>query len=111
MIGGGVSHGNGGAVVGGAVLGGLLGNTISRDIDCDDQPVAFRVYADGLNGEIGRRYEWHNRGNYGYFTPIREFRRDGRLCREFTETSYRGGQSFTRTGVACREDGGNWRFD
>ncbi len=52
-------------MVGGAILGGLLGNTISRDIDCDDQPVAFRVYADGLNGDIGLRYEWRNRGNYG----------------------------------------------
>ncbi len=112
LIGGGVSHGNGGAVVGGAVLGGLLGNTISRDIDCDDQPMAFRVYANGLNGDIGRRYEWRNRENYGYFTPTREFRRGDRVCREFTETSWRRGQNFTRTGVACREVGnGNWRFD
>ena len=47
-------RGNGGAVVGGVVLGGLLGNVIGRDIDCDDQPVAFRVYADSLNGDIGR---------------------------------------------------------
>ena len=111
LIGSAASHGNGGAVVGGAILGGLLGNTVSRDIDCDDQPVAFRVYADGLNGDIGRRYEWRNRGNYGYFTPTREFRRGGVVCREFTETSYRGGQSFTRSGTACRQTDGNWRFD
>ena len=89
LIGGAASHGNGGAVVGGAILGGLLGNTVSRDIDCDDQPVAFRVYADGLNGDLGQRYEWRNRGSYGYFTPTREFRRGGVVCREFTETSYR----------------------
>ena len=25
------------------------------------------------------------------------------VCRDFTETSYRGGRSFTRTGTACRE--------
>ena len=100
-----------GAVAGGAILGGLLGNAVSRDIDCDDQPVAFRVYADGLNGDIGRRYEWRNRGNYGYFTPTREYRRSGVVCRDFTETSYRGGQSYTRSGTACREVGGNWRFD
>ena len=111
LIGGAASHGNGGAVVGGAVLGGLLGNTISRDVDCDDQPVAFRVYADGLNGPIGMRSEWHNRSNYGYFTPTREFRRDGMICRDFTETSWRGGQSFTHEGTACRQPDGNWRFD
>ena len=44
-------------MVGGVVLGGLLGNVVSRDIDCEDQPVAYRVYAQGLNGDIGRPYE------------------------------------------------------
>ena len=44
--------------------------------------------------------------------PSREFRRGGMVCREFTETSYRpDGRSFTRTGTACRQDDGNWRFD
>jgi surface antigen len=112
LIGGAASRGNGGAVVGGVVLGGLLGNVIGRDIDCEDQPVAYRVYADGLNGDIGRPYEWHNRGNRGTFTATREYRRGGLLCREFTETTWRGGQSNTRTGSACRETGsGSWRFD
>jgi surface antigen len=112
LIGGAASRGNGGAVVGGVVLGGLLGNVVGRDIDCDDQPAAYRVYADGLNGDIGRPYEWHNRGNHGTFTTTREFRRGGQVCREFTETSWRGDRDFTRTGVACRDIGtGHWRFD
>jgi len=112
LIGGAASHGNGGAVVGGAVLGGLLGNTVSRDIGCDDQPYAYRVYADGLNGDIGRRYEWRHDRAYGYFTPVREFRRGDMRCREFTETSFApDGRNFTRTGTACRQGDGNWRFD
>jgi surface antigen len=112
LIGGAASRGNGGAVVGGAVLGGLLGNAVSQDIDCNDQPYAFRIYADGLNGDIGRRYEWRNGGAYGYFTPVREFRRGGVICRDFTETSYRpDGRTFTRSGTACRQTDGNWRFD
>ena len=112
LIGGAASRGNGGAVVGGVVLGGLLGNVIGRDIDCDDQPVAFRVYADSLNGDIGRPYSWNNRGNRGTFTSTREFRRGDQVCRDFSETTWRGGQSFTRTGTSCREVGsGNWRFD
>ena len=112
LIGGAASHGNGGAVVGGAILGGLLGNTISSDIECDDQPHAFRVYADGLNGNLGQRYEWRNGRAHGTFTPRREYRRRGVVCRDFTETSYRGdGRSFTRTGTACRQMDGNWRFD
>jgi surface antigen len=112
LIGGAASHGNGGAVVGGAILGGLLGNTVSRDIDCDAQPEAFRVYADGLNGNLGQRRDWRHGDSYGYFTPTREFRRGGVVCREFTETSYSpDGRSFTRSGSACRQDDGNWRFD
>ena len=112
LIGGAASRGNGGAVVGGVVLGGLLGNVIGRDIDCEDQPVAYRVYADSLNGDIGRPYDWSNRGNRGTFTSTREFRRGDQVCRAFTETTYRGGQSYTRTGTACREIGtGNWHFD
>jgi surface antigen len=112
LLGGVASRGNGGAVVGGVVLGGLLGNVIGRDIDCEDQPVAYRVYADSLNGDLDRPYEWHNRGNRGTFTSTREFRRGDQVCREFTETTYRRDQSFTRTGVSCREIGtGNWRFD
>ncbi len=112
LIGGAATRGNGGAVVGGAILGGLLGNTISRNIDCDDQPVAFRVYADGLNGDLNRRYDWRGRaGNYGYFTPTREFRRGGVVCRDFNEVTYRNGRQYTNTGTACRETSGNWRFD
>jgi surface antigen len=110
-IGAGVSRGDGGAAVGGAILGGILGNVIARDIDCEDQPTAFRVYADGLNGPIGRPHEWRNRGNRGTFTATREFRRGGMVCREFTETTYRRGQSFSRSGTACREMNGHWRFD
>jgi surface antigen len=111
LIGSAASHGNGGAVVGGAVLGGLPGNTVSRDVDCDDQPYAFRVYADGLNGDLGHRYDWRHGDDYGYFTLTREFRRGGMACRDFSETSYRGGKSSSRDGTACRATDGNWRFD
>ncbi|MGZ5928750.1 MAG: RT0821/Lpp0805 family surface protein, partial [Rhizomicrobium sp.] len=100
-----------GAVVGGAVLGGLLGNTVSKDIDCDDQPYAFRVYSDGLNGDVGRRYDWNHGQARGYFQPTREYRRGGVVCRDFTETTYRGNQELTRNGTACRAQDGNWRFD
>ena len=111
LLGSAATHGNGAGVVGGAVLGGVLGNTIARDIDCEDHPYAFQVYATGLNGDIGHRYEWRHGESYGYFTPVREFRRRGEVCREFTETNYRRGRPVTRTGVACREREGHWRFD
>jgi surface antigen len=112
LLGAGVSNGNGGAAVGGAVLGGILGNVISKDIDCNDQPYAFQVYSNGLNGQVGRRYDWNRGQNRGYFTPVREYRRRGVVCRDFTTTTYRRGREITRTGTACRDArDGNWRFD
>ena len=111
LIGSAASHGNGGAVVGGAILGGLLGNTVTRDMPCEDHQTAFRTYSDGLNGELNRRYSWRRGADYGYFTPEREFRRDGYVCRAWTETTYARGRSFTRSGTACRERDGHWRFD
>ena len=111
LIGSAVSRGNGGAVIGGAVLGGLLGNTVAKDIDCDDQPYAFNTYSEGLNGDVGRRYDWNHNQARGYFQPTREFRREGIQCRDFTVTNYRGNREFTRSGTACRANDGNWRFD
>jgi len=111
LIGSAASHGKGGAVIGGAILGGLLGNAVSRDMPCEDHPYAFRAYASGLNGDLGRRYEWRRGDDYGYFTPEREFYRGRTVCRSWKETSYAGGRSFTRSGTACRRDDGNWHFD
>lgn len=111
LIGGAASHGNGGAVVGGAILGGLLGNAVARDMPCEDHPYAFRAYASGLNGDIGRRYEWRHGDDYGYFVPVREFYRGRTVCRSWSETTYARGRSYTRQGTACRRDDGNWHFD
>jgi surface antigen len=111
LIGSAASHGHGGAVVGGAILGGMLGNAVSRDMPCEDHQYAFRVYAQGLDGEIGHRYDWRHGDDYGYFVPEREFQRDGYVCRAFTETTYVHGQAFTRSGTACRQRDGYWHFD
>jgi surface antigen len=108
LIGAAASHGNAGAVVGGVILGGLLGNTLSRDIDCDDHRYAFTSYNEGLNGEIGHRYEWHHGDHYGYFTPTREYRDGPYLCRDFEVITFRDGRSEEHTGTACRQEDENW---
>lgn len=110
LIGSAASHGNGGAVAGGVILGGLIGNSLTRDVDCDDQRYAFDTYGQGLNGDVGREYRWNHNANYGTFTSNREYR-DGRtVCRDFHTVTYRGGQRFERDGTACRETDGNWRL-
>jgi len=110
LIGSAASHGNGGAVAGGVILGGLLGNTLARDIDCDDQRYAFDVYGEGLNGDVGREYSWRHNNNHGTFVSTREYRDGGFVCRDFHAVTYRGGQRFERDGTACRQDDGNWHF-
>ena len=95
VLGGAVSHGNGGAVVGGALLGGLAGNAISRDMDCNDRPYAARSYRRQLHGPVGRRYEWAHGPDRGYIVTNREYRRGPRLCRDFTQVVYRRGRELT----------------
>src|SRR6185437_5099596 len=107
LIGSAASHGNGGAVAGGVILGGLVGNTLARDVDCDDQRYAFNTYGEALNGEVGREYRWSHNSNYGTFTSTREYRDGGNVCRDFHTVTYRGGQRFDRDGTACREADGN----
>ena len=110
LIGGAASNGNPAAIVGGLFLGGLLGNVLTRDVDCDDQRVAFDSYYRGLDGRIGVRYDWRRGRNYGYFTPTREYSRRGYVCRDFETITYRGSREYRRTGTACRRDG-YWYFD
>lgn len=108
LIGSAVSHGNGGAVVGGAILGGFAGNAIARDIDCDDRDVASRAYRRSFDGDVGERYEWHGHDR-GYVVTNSEYRRHGRLCRDFTQVVWRHGERHARDGTACYRHG-EWRF-
>ena len=109
LIGGAVSHGNGGAVVGGVILGGLAGNALSRDIDCRDRDAYDRAYHDSFYGDVGERYEWHGRDR-GYVVTNREYRWRGRTCRDFTQVVWRRGREFSRNGTACYRNG-EWEID
>ncbi|HEY5338700.1 MAG TPA: glycine zipper 2TM domain-containing protein [Rhizomicrobium sp.] len=112
VIGSQFGHGGGraAATVGGVVLGGVIGNKIAGDMDCQDRQYAFRTYNQGLEGNIGQRYQWRDpRGHYGYFTPTREFRQHHRWCRDFEEGVWRHGRWVVNTGTACRFDDG-WHF-
>src|SRR6185437_7402643 len=110
VLGGAVSHGNGGAVVGGALLGGLAGNAISRDMDCSDRPYAARSYDQSFHGRVGTHYDWNNGPNRGYVVTNREYYRGRSLCRDFTQVVYRRGREFDRHGTACRRRNGEWEF-
>ncbi|MEJ0044366.1 MAG: hypothetical protein WDM81_20025 [Rhizomicrobium sp.] len=110
VLGGVASHGNGLAIAGGALFGGLAGNALSRDIDCDDRDYAGRAYEDAFDGDIGRRYEWAGRhGGHGYIVVNSEYRRNGHRCRDFTQVVWRHGDRLERNGTVCRRNH-EWRF-
>jgi surface antigen len=110
VFGGVLGNGNGAAIVGGALLGGLAGNAISRDMDCQDQPYAARSYDESFHGPVGRRYQWSRGPNHGYIVTNREYYRGPLLCRDFTQVVYRHGREFDREGTACRRRDGQWEF-
>jgi surface antigen len=108
-------HGNGRTVatVGGVILGGLAGNSIAHDMNCGDRRLALGSYGEGFEGRIGTRYRWHSSdgSNYGSFTPIREYSRDGSTCRDFRDVGHGNGHDYDRSGTACRHVDGNWYLD
>jgi surface antigen len=111
IIGGVASHGNGLGIIGGALLGGLAGNAISRNMDCSDQRQAAGSYNDSFAGPPGVRREWHDPdGDHGFVITDREYRRGPRLCRDFTQVTYRRGREFDDHGTACRRRDGSWEF-
>ena len=110
LIGSAASHGNGGAIAGGVILGGLAGNALSQDIDCDDQHEAFVSLNDDLDGPVGEPREWHHNDRYGTFTTTREYRDGPYVCRDFHSVSYRNGERHEHDGTACRQEDGYWHF-
>lgn len=112
VIGNRIGHGDGrtAATFGGVILGGLAGNAIASDMSCNDRRYAFTTYSTGFEGRIGHHYRWRSseNGNYGSFTPVREFSRGGYVCRDFHAVTYRQGRTYDRSGTACRQTDGNW---
>lgn len=111
MAGRGLGGGTGSTIID-LLLSGAAGNSISRDVDCEDRAYALPTFSRGLNGQIGTRYEWRNEqdNDYGYFTPTREYDQGQNTCRDFTATTYRNGQEMRRQGSACRYPDGRWHL-
>ena len=80
------------------------------------------ILQDHINTVVGRYarqlYAWDvvneaindGEGDYGYFTPTREYYDGPYLCRDFYVQTWRHGAWHEHNGMACREDDGNWHF-
>lgn len=102
----GKGHGRDAAMIGGAILGTIMGgrNFNYNDEYCVSETVSY--------APIGTPVAWHNpETNYGYqVTPTRDWRADGRYCREYQTVATVGGRYQETYGTACWQPDGSWEI-
>jgi surface antigen len=119
-----------GAVVGGSI-GGAIGSAVGKGDDRLVAVVLGTAVGAVIGSEVGRRMDESDRGCFGHslelaktgqtirwtnsrsgvdfaFTPLRDFERGGRDCREFETSTTREGIRRATRGKACRTVNGDW---
>ncbi|MGO9461839.1 MAG: glycine zipper domain-containing protein [Rhodomicrobium sp.] len=108
LLGGAMSRGNPAAVVGGALVGGFIGNRIGKSMDDEDRRRAYDAQMAAF--ERGDRADWRSpNGHYGYIEPRPVYYYREMRCREFSQTVFINGRPETMVGRACRYPDGTWR--
>lgn len=96
----------------GALLGTLLGSEVGASLDKADLAYAQQATNRAYAAPVGQSISWNNpeTGHSGTITPTREgvSNTTGRICREYTQTIYVGGQKQTGVGQACKNADGSW---
>ena len=98
-----------GSVIGGALLGGLVGNML----DQRDKQMAAEAQRRALEtAPTGKPVAWNNpdSGHSGTVTPTRTYQSGGTYCREYQQTVTVGGNQEKAYGTACREPDGSWKI-
>jgi len=97
----------------GALIGALLGSEIGKSLDRADQNYMGQANQQAHSAPVGETISWNNpeSGNSGTVTPVRDGTdSSGRVCREYQQTIYVGGQQETGYGTACQQSDGSWRI-
>ena len=97
-----------GAVIGGALLGGLAGNYL----DQRDKQLAAQAQQRALeSAPTGQPVAWSNpdSGHQGTVTPVRTYQSGGSYCREFQSDVVIDGKPEKAYGTACRQPDGSWK--
>lgn len=100
------------ATAAGAVVGGIVGSEIGRKLDeADRRRAAAAEYYALEEEDVGSGRGWRNpeSGHSGEVVIKREYRRNGRLCRDYEHTIYIEGEPDVLSGTSCRGDDGRWR--
>ena len=99
-----------GAVVEGAVIGGLVGSAFGSPLNEDDRRRAYLAEMDALeNGGPSAPRTWHGTAAYGTIVPGPTFVSGAHpRCRNYTHTIYIDGRPTSASGEACRSRNGIW---
>lgn len=93
-------------ILGGALVGGIVGNQIGQYMDRQDAARAQAVYV----SESGRGQWTNNQTGYTYtIKPVKTYHKKERYCREYQTTATIGGRSRNVYGTACRMPDGSWK--
>lgn len=116
-LGGGIAAlagGGTGAIVGATLGGALLGGFVGNRLDARDKQMAAQAAQQAFeNSQAGQPTVWNNpdSGNSGSITPTRTYElANGTYCRQYQQTITIGGEPQQSYGTACRQPDGTWKI-
>ena len=111
MLGTALFHGHGqwAGIVGGALLGGIVGNQVGQAMDRRDR---LNMQSAIVNTPVGKQAEWTNtKTNRTYVVrPVKNYRSGNHYCREFQTRIKVAGKWQQGYGKACRQPDGTWKI-
>ena len=114
LLGNSVSRDRGAGTAIGAIAGGVLGASIGRSLSCQNQQYAYNVYYSGFEaGRPHHRYEWRSPydSSYGYMDVADYYTGpEGYRCANYTQRIWVNGRPEVATGHACRRPDGTWQM-
>ena len=109
-----LAGGNAGVIVASALGGALLGGYIGNRLDARDKQMAAEAAQRAFDANpTGQASVWNNpdSGHSGSITPTKTYQlANGQYCRMYTQTVNVGNEPQQTYGTACRQPDGTWKI-
>ncbi len=111
LLGAAAFHGQGAwlGVLGGALIGGIVGNQIGQHMDRQDR---MNMQSAIVTTPVGQQSSWTNSKSNTTYTvrPVKDYRSHGKYCREYQTKVNINGRLKNAYGRACRMPDGSWKI-
>jgi surface antigen len=100
------------ATIAGVLIGGWAGNEVGVSLDRADRGQMYQAQSQAYTAPVGQQITWNNpqSGNSGYIQPVRDGTdASGAYCREYQTSVIVGGKKQSAFGTACRQPDGSWK--